>query len=109
MNPERDRTTLEEPAQAALPRLFLREPGWRIVRKNGSEREFCYTIAPGQDSYHRLADGEIYLRRADEKICFPCASRRGLIDYAPRALREPVVPIDFDDAHADWDYDLRAE
>jgi hypothetical protein len=73
-----------------LPRLFLFEPGWRIARKSNSEREFCYQIAPGQDYYHRLLDGEIYLHRADEKICLPCAARRGLLSYDPKSLREPI-------------------
>jgi hypothetical protein len=74
-----------------LPRLFLFDPGWRIERKAGSEREFCYMIAPGQDFYHRLLDGEIYLFRADEKICLPCAARRGLLAVDPKTLREPIA------------------
>jgi hypothetical protein len=84
-----------EPSDNApsLPRLFLFEPGWRIARKAGSEREFCYQIAPGQDYYHRLLDGEIYLHRADEKICLPCAARRGLLTYDAKALREPVNDV----------------
>jgi hypothetical protein len=76
-----------------LPRLFLFEPGWRIARKAGSEREFCYQIAPGQDYYHRLLDGEIYLQKADEKICLPCAARRGLLNYDAKVLREPVDDV----------------
>ena len=59
-------------------------------RKAGSEREFCYQIAPGQDYYHRLLDGEIYLHKADEKICLPCAARRGLLTYDAKTLREPM-------------------
>ena len=39
-------------------RLYLHEPGWQIGLKVGSEREFCYAMAPGQDYYHRLLDGE---------------------------------------------------
>lgn len=76
-----------------LPRLFLFEPGWRIARKGSSEREFCYQIAPGQDYYHRLLDGEIYLFKADEKLCLPCAARRGLLTYDPKLLREPIAGV----------------
>jgi hypothetical protein len=85
-----------EPIEDApmLPRLFLFEPGWRIARKSSSEREFCYQIAPGQDYYHRLLDGEIYLVKADEKICLPCAARRGLLSYDPKSLREPMTGLD---------------
>ncbi len=73
-----------------LPRLFVFEPGWRISRKAGSDREFCYVMAPGKDYYHRLMDGEIYLAKADEKLCLPCAARRGLLSYDPKTLREPI-------------------
>jgi hypothetical protein len=75
-------------------RLFLHEGGWRIVLKVGSDREFCYMAAPGQDFYHRLLDGEIYLTRADEKLCLACAERRGILAYEPRSLREPASPPD---------------
>ena len=70
-------------------RLFLYEPGWKVGMKVGSEREFCYMMAPGQDFYHRFMDGEIFLQRADERICLACAERRGLLSYTPRTLREP--------------------
>src|SRR4051812_48904786 len=71
-------------------RLFLHEGGWRIELKIGSDREFCYMTAPGQDYYHRLFDREIYLVRGDEKLCVACAERRGLLAYEPRFLREGV-------------------
>jgi hypothetical protein len=91
-----------------VPRLFLREPGWRIGQKAGSEREFCYTIAPGQDYYHRLQDGELFVFLGDERLCLPCAARRGLLTFEPRALREPFFPIEeFEEAAEDAPYDLR--
>ena len=77
-------------------RMFLSEPGWRIGVKTGSDREFCYMMAPGQDFYHRLLDGEIFLLRAEEKLCLACASRRGLIAHEPKRLRESIVPIPAD-------------
>ena len=82
------------PHASALPRLFLHEPGWRIATKVGSDREFCYTVAPGQDYYHRLLDGEIFLTHGEEKLCLACADRRGLFAHEPRPLREPVAPIE---------------
>lgn len=90
-------------------RLYLFEPGWRVALKIGSEREFCYMMAPGQDYYHRLYDGEIYLRRADEKICMACAARRGLIYHDPKGLREQIASFEFD-APADLpEIDLRPD
>jgi hypothetical protein len=77
-------------------RLFLHEPGWRIGHKLGSEREFCYTIAPGQDYYHRLYDGELFLTHGDQRVCLACAERRGLLSYEPRGLREPPTVLDLD-------------
>jgi len=77
-------------------RLFLFEPGWRIGLKLTSDREYCYQMAPGQDYYHRLAEGEIILSRGDERLCLACAERRGLISYEPRALRDPLTAISID-------------
>lgn len=77
------------PDAPPLPRLFLREPGWQVALKVGSERVFCYLTHPGETYYHRLADGELYLFRADVKICLPCADRQGLLHHEPRRLRPP--------------------
>jgi hypothetical protein len=87
-------------------RLFLREPGWRVGLKIGSVREFCFTTAPGQDYYHRLHDGEIYIFRGDEKLCLACAERRGLLAFEPRGLREPTLAADLDAVGAPADYDV---
>lgn len=87
----------EEDSRIASPcRMYLSEPGWRIGVKIGSEREFCYTRAPGQDFYHRLLDGEVFLHRAEEKLCVACASRRGLIATEPKRLREAIIPLPAD-------------
>jgi hypothetical protein len=91
----------------ALPRLFLHEPGWRVGMKVGSEREFCYATAPGQDYYHRLMDGELFLYRPDEKLCMPCASRRGLLTYGPRPLREPIAADALDVPEDPSDYEVK--
>ena len=91
-------------------RMYLAEPGWRIGVKAGNDREFCYMMTPGQDFYHRLLDGEIFLYRHDEKLCLACASRRGLLVAEPRQLREAVVapPSDFVEVSLDvgW-YDVK--
>jgi hypothetical protein len=94
----------EEPtteAEGDFARLFLHEPGWRIARKDSSERAFCYMITPGQDHYHRISAGELYVTRGDEKICFACAQRYGLLTHEPRPLREPIEAIDIDAAPED--------
>jgi hypothetical protein len=77
-------------------RMFLFESGWRVGFKTGSAREFCYMMNPGQDFYHRLLDGEIFLVRAEERLCLACASRRGLIAFEPKRLRESIVGVPAD-------------
>lgn len=76
-------------------RLFLHEPGWRIALKLDSVREFCYATAPGQDYYHRLLDGEVYLHNIETRLCLACAERRGLLSYQPKGLRDPEPIIEF--------------
>ncbi len=92
--PEVDSPDCEE--FAAARRMFLFEAGWRIGVKNGSQREFCHMMAPGEDHYHRLHDREIYLVRDGEKICFACATRRGLIIFEPKLLREVGMRVPAD-------------
>ncbi len=106
------RSKYQEPAQgvglSSVPgprRVFLKEPGWRVGHKVGSERSFCYMMAPGQDYYHRLVDGELFVYHGDERICLACAERRGLLSFEPRILRQPlttsgpeVLPGGFDSA-----------
>jgi len=82
-----DRGLHEEPM---VPRVFLREPGWKIALKAGSEREFCHNIAPGEEAYHRLSDGELFVYSPEEKLCLPCADRRGLLHFEPKGLRKAV-------------------
>ena len=84
--------------EPAVPpsRIYLTEPGWRIGVKSGSAKEYCYMKAPGQDFYHRLLDGEVFLQRDDEKLCMACASRRGLLASEPKRLNEAILPIPAD-------------
>jgi hypothetical protein len=77
-------------------RMFIYESGWRVGVKTGSTRELCYMIAPGQDFYHRLLDGEMFLVRGGERLCFSCASRRGLISFERKQLRESIVAVPAD-------------
>lgn len=101
----------ESSGDAPVPRrLFIHEPGWRIGRKSGSTREFCYMIAPGEDYYHRLLDGELFVHHRDERLCLACAERRGLISYEPKALREAPTLIEIDAADVGaWDLLFRTE
>lgn len=82
-----------EESEVIQPRLFLREPGWKVGLKQASDREFCFNVHPGEEAHHRLAAGEMYIFSADEKLCLPCADRRGLLVYEPKPLRKTVVAL----------------
>lgn len=91
-------------------RLFIHEPGWRIGQKVGSVREFCYMIAPGQDYYHRLLDGELFLFHGDERLCLACAERRGLLSYEPKGLREAPTLIEIETSNiGEWELLFRPD
>ncbi len=105
MIPDRSPQIPDEGDVPAPRRMFLREPGWRVGHKLGSEREFCYMMAPGQDYYHRLLDGEVYVHHGDERLCLACAERRGLLAYQPRGLGRAGSPaglvIEYDPSAGD--------
>jgi hypothetical protein len=82
-----------EPAPTPIGRrVFVTFPGWTVGLKVGSERSFCSTKAPGQDYYHRLLDGELFIAQGDERVCFVCAEKRGLISFEPKLLRPSIHP-----------------
>ena len=93
---ELDPSRSEDDETATPNRMFIFETGWRIGIKRGSTREFCHMTAPGQDFYHRLLDGEVFLSNEEERLCFSCASRRGLISYEPKRLRESLASVPAD-------------
>src|SRR5579864_4929280 len=87
-------------------RIFLREPGWNVGLKVGNEREFCYMTTPGQDYYHRLFDGEVFLYHGAERLCLECAERRGLLAYEPKLLRKPIPLDNLECATRSSDFDI---
>lgn len=62
------------------PRLYVVSPeGWEAKVKQGWEREYCYLQNPGEDYFHLITGGEIYLQRGSEKYCLACALRHGVL------------------------------
>ncbi len=49
--------------------------------KTDCAKEYCYLKAPGQDYYHLLIAGEIYIHRGQEKLCLNCAFKMGIITH----------------------------
>ncbi len=61
-------------------RLYLpQHDGWEGRVKSDSTKEYCYYKNPGDDFFHLLVVGEIYLVRGDEKCCLNCAIRHAIV------------------------------
>lgn len=60
-------------------RLYLpRSDGWEFCVKSGP-REYCYYRNPGEEWFHLLIDGELFLQFGDGKVCLNCALRHGIL------------------------------
>lgn len=61
-------------------RLYLAQPeGWSAHVKQTWEKEYCFQKNPGEDHFHLIMQGEIYLQHDEEKYCLQCALRRGTL------------------------------
>ncbi len=75
-----DETTHANDADDA--RLYVPDTdGWKAVIKHDSEKQYCYQKRPGEDFFHLILNGEIYLISGDEKLCLQCAVRRGVATH----------------------------
>ncbi len=52
--------------------------GWEVRIKTGP-RDYCSFRSPGEDGFHLLVSGEIYLQYGSQKMCLRCAYRQGFI------------------------------
>jgi hypothetical protein len=52
---------------------------WHVHIKRDSEKIYCYAKLPGEDWFHMLLNGEIYVSRQHEKYCLRCALRHGYL------------------------------
>ena len=61
-------------------RVYLRDPAmWSAVVKPTTEKMYCYQRNPGEEYFHLILMGEIYLENGDEKLCLRCALRRNAL------------------------------
>ena len=75
----------DEPPADARPtddnpdvRVYVIDPElWEARVKQDSERMHCYQQNPGEDYFHLIAKGEVYVVGGTEKLCLRCALRRG--------------------------------
>ena len=73
--------TSQSPETDDDSRLYLPgwEDGWTVKLKTTWEREYCFAKNPGEEFYHLLMAGELYVQYDDEKFCLECARRRGVL------------------------------
>lgn len=73
----------ETPAIAAAERDFrLYAPypeGWDVRIKRDWERDYCFRKRPGEDYFHLLQNGEIYMQRGTERYCLNCSVKMGIL------------------------------
>ena len=61
-------------------RLYVPEAdSWTAHIKGDGDKDYCCAKRPGEDFFHRLSRGEIYVSREFEKYCLDCATRFGFI------------------------------
>ncbi len=52
---------------------------WTASVKLNWDKEYCFQKKPGEDYFHLLLCGEIFVQTGDEKYCLNCAFRRGIV------------------------------
>ncbi|MEZ6047116.1 MAG: hypothetical protein R3C11_16355 [Planctomycetaceae bacterium] len=78
--PEPEPAAGEDPGQQDEMRLYLHEgDSWDAAVKHGWEKEYCYAKNPGEDFFHLILSGEIYVHKGNEKFCLNCALRHGVV------------------------------
>lgn len=61
-------------------RLYVINPEvWKAQVKQTWDKEYCFGKKPDEDFYHLLMCGELYIYNGNEKYCFNCAQRHGLL------------------------------
>ena len=71
-----------EPAGEAARdgRLYVRGVrNWRAAVKTDFSKQYCHLKTPGEDYYHLLTGGELYLDDGEAKLCLNCAVRSGVL------------------------------
>ncbi|ADG67084.1 hypothetical protein Plim_1250 [Planctopirus limnophila DSM 3776] len=60
-------------------RLYIpNHENWQARIKADTEKIYCYSKLPGEDFFHLILNGEIYLIGETEKYCLRCALRLGI-------------------------------
>jgi hypothetical protein len=61
-------------------RLYIpNTEGVKLHAKVDASKEYCFYKNPGENYFHLLVMGEMYLEVGHERICLTCAYRHGMI------------------------------
>ena len=61
-------------------RLYALAPrDWRAHVKVDFAKQYCHLKSPGEDYYHLLTGGELFLENGEAKLCLNCAVRSGVL------------------------------
>ncbi|MCA8996025.1 MAG: hypothetical protein KDA80_03550 [Planctomycetaceae bacterium] len=61
-------------------RLYLPDAeNWQVDVKRNWDRSYCFSKLPGQDYYHLILGGELFIKNGDEVYCLQCALRLGIL------------------------------
>lgn len=78
---DHDGMVLEDTQREIDERLYVPySTGWSAHIKHSGGTERCFAQHPGQDYFHLLIAGEIYLENGGERFCLNCAIRRGIVN-----------------------------
>ena len=69
--------TDEPPRDGRLYAAAMRD--WRAVVKTDFAKQYCHLKTPGEEYYHLLTGGELYLDNGESKLCLNCAVRSGAL------------------------------
>tara|TARA_R110002111_G_scaffold258083_1_gene326843 strand:- start:80990 stop:81289 length:300 start_codon:yes stop_codon:yes gene_type:complete len=47
--------------------------------KTSASKEYCFSKNPGEDHYHLLMHGEVYVTNGHDMLCVECALRHGFL------------------------------
>ena len=75
-------------------RLYARAMrDWRAVIKTDFAKQYCHLKMPGEDYYHLLTGGELYLDNGESKLCLNCAARSGVLTADRFHWRREEAPV----------------
>lgn len=80
-------------------RVYVPYPeNWNVRIKTDGIREYCHFKSPGEDYYHLLLQGEIFLEYGEVRYCLNCAHRHKIVtddrlfwQNGVRRNREPLI------------------